>query len=50
MGPTGSVASEWAMKIQEVTLRAMAKRITCSQAAEIIGISDAADAALAPAR
>ena len=28
------------MKVQEVILRAMAKKITCWQAAEIIGVSD----------
>src|SRR5260370_12854312 len=33
-------AMERAMKVQEVILRAMAKRITWWQAAEIIGISD----------
>ena len=33
-------AMERAMKIQEAILRAMAKKITWSQAAEIIGISD----------
>ena len=33
-------ALERAMKLQEVILRAMAKRITWWQAAEIIGISD----------
>jgi len=33
-------AMERAMKIQEVILRAIAKRITWWQAAEIIGISD----------
>ncbi len=33
-------AGERAMKIQEVILRALAKKITWSQAAEIIGISD----------
>jgi hypothetical protein len=33
-------AVERAMKIQEVNLRALAKRITWCQAAEIIGISD----------
>ena len=33
-------AMERAMKIQEVILRAMAKRITWWQAAEILGISD----------
>jgi transposase-like protein len=33
-------AVERAMKIQEVILRAMAKRITWCQAAEIIGITD----------
>jgi transposase len=31
---------ERAMKVQEVILRAMAKKISCWQAAEIIGISD----------
>jgi transposase len=35
-----AVAWEWAMKVQEVILRAMAKKITWWQAAEIIGISD----------
>src|SRR5216683_909603 len=34
------IAVERAMKVQEVILRAMAKRITWWQAAEIIGISD----------
>ena len=34
------VALERAMKIQEVILRAVAKRITWWQAAEIIGVSD----------
>ncbi len=33
-------AMERAMKVQEVILRAMAKKITCWQAAEIIGVSD----------
>src|SRR2546430_15872765 len=33
-------AMERAMKVQEVILRALAKRITWWQAAEIIGISD----------
>jgi hypothetical protein len=33
-------AMERAMKVQEVILRAMAKRITWWQAAEIIGISE----------
>jgi len=33
-------AVERAMKVQEVILRAMAKKITWRQAAEIIGISD----------
>ena len=33
-------AGERAMKIQEVILRALAKKITWSQAAGIIGISD----------
>jgi hypothetical protein len=40
MGPMGSVGWERAMKVQEVILRAMAKRITWWQAAEIIGISE----------
>ena len=35
-----TVAWERVMKIQEVILRAMAKKITWCQAAEIIGISD----------
>jgi Homeodomain-like domain len=33
-------ATERAMKVQEVILRAMAKKITWWQAAEIIGIGD----------
>ena len=33
-------AWERAMKVQEVILRAMAKRITWWQAAEILGLSD----------
>ena len=33
-------ATERAMKVQEVILRALAKKITWWQAAEIIGISD----------
>jgi len=33
-------AMERAMKVQEVILRAMARKITWYQAAEIIGISD----------
>jgi len=36
------VATERAMKVQEVILRAVAKKITWWQAAEIIGISDRA--------
>ncbi len=36
----GVTAKEWTMKVQEVILRAMAKKITWWQAAEIIGISD----------
>ncbi|MGH2509939.1 MAG: helix-turn-helix domain-containing protein, partial [Ktedonobacteraceae bacterium] len=36
----GATAQERAMKIQEVILRAMAKKITWWQAAEIIGITD----------
>jgi hypothetical protein len=35
-----AVAWERAMKVQEVILRAMAKKITWWQAAEIIGLSD----------
>jgi hypothetical protein len=35
-------ATEPAMKVQEVILRALAKKITWWQAAEIIGISDRA--------
>jgi transposase len=35
-----ATAVERAMKVQEVILRAMAKRITWWQAAEILGISD----------
>jgi hypothetical protein len=35
-----AVAWEWAMKVQEGILRAMAKKITWWQAAEIIGLSD----------
>src|SRR6266536_542131 len=35
-----TAAMERAMKVQEVILRAMAKRITWWQAAEIMGISD----------
>ena len=42
-------AVERAMKVQEVMLQAMAKKITWWQAAEIIGISDRHDAALAGA-
>ena len=38
---------ERTMKVQEVILRAMAKRITWWQAAEILGISDRAEAARA---
>jgi hypothetical protein len=30
---------EWAMKVQEIILRAIAKKITWIQAAQIIGIS-----------
>lgn len=40
MFPYPKAAVERAMKVQEVILRAMAKRITWWQAAEIIGISD----------
>ena len=35
-----AVAWERAMKVQEVILRAMAKKLTWWQAAEIIGLSD----------
>jgi hypothetical protein len=45
MGPLGSVAWERAMKIQEVILQALAKRITWWPAAEISGISDRLPAA-----
>ena len=40
MGFYSKAAMERAMKIQEVILRALAKKITWWQAAEIIGISD----------
>jgi transposase len=40
MGSYSKAAVERSMKIQEVILRAMAKKITWWQAAEIIGISD----------
>ena len=40
MGSYSMAAVERAMKVQEVMLRAMAKKITWWQAAEIIGISD----------
>jgi hypothetical protein len=40
MGSIPATVVEWTMKMQEVILRAMAKRITRWQAAEIIGISD----------
>src|SRR5271168_2459193 len=40
MGFYSKAAMERAMKVQEVILRAMAKRITWWQAAEIIGISE----------
>jgi hypothetical protein len=40
MGPTGSVAWERAMNIEEVILRAIAKRINWKHAAEIIGMSE----------
>jgi hypothetical protein len=42
-------AMERAMKVQEVILRALAKKITWWQAAEIISISDRAHATLAGA-
>ncbi len=42
-------AMERTMKVQEVILRAMAKKITWWQAAEIIGDQRPADAALAGA-
>src|SRR6516165_1953338 len=40
MDSYSKAAMERAMKVQEVILRAMAKKITWWQAAEIIGISD----------
>jgi transposase len=40
MDSYSKAAVERAMKVQEVILRALAKKITCYQAAEIIGISD----------
>jgi hypothetical protein len=40
MGSCSKAAMERAMKVQEVILRAMAKKLTWWQAAEIIGISD----------
>jgi len=40
MKRSAEAAWERAMKVQEVILRAMAKRITWGQAAEIIGISE----------
>ena len=40
MGVIPTAVAERAIKSQEVVLRAMAKRITWWQAAEIIGISD----------
>jgi hypothetical protein len=39
VGQLLSAAAERAMKVQEVILKAMAKSITWSQAAEILGIS-----------
>ncbi|MDE3180527.1 MAG: helix-turn-helix domain-containing protein [Acidobacteriota bacterium] len=36
----GATAQERAMKVQEVILRALAKKITWWQAAEILGVSD----------
>ena len=40
MGYYGATAQERTMKVQEVILRAMAKKITWWEAAEILGISD----------
>ena len=40
MGSYPRAAVEGAMKVQEVILRAMAKKISCWQAVEIIGITD----------
>ena len=37
----------WVLKLQDVILKAMAKKITWWQAAEIIGVSDRNDAAMA---
>jgi hypothetical protein len=39
MGPTGSVAWERAMKIQEVILRAMAKRISRGRVAQPLSLN-----------
>jgi len=39
MGDYSKTAVEWAMKVQEIILRAIAKKITWIQAAGIIGIS-----------
>ncbi len=47
MDSYSKAAVERAMKVQEVILRAMAKKITWWQAAEIIGISDRSIATLA---
>ena len=40
MGRYPDDAWEGAMKVEDIILRAMAKRITWGQAAEILGISD----------
>jgi hypothetical protein len=40
MDSYSKTAMERAMKVQEVILRALAKKVTWWQAAEIIGISD----------
>ena len=40
MDSYSKAAREWTMKIQEVLLRAMARKITWFQAAEILGFSD----------
>ncbi len=40
MDSYAQAAMERAMKVQEVMLQAMSKKITCWQAAEILGISD----------
>jgi hypothetical protein len=50
MGPAGSVAWERAMKLQEVILRAIAKRITCWQAQSEAGAATGGAASLSAMR